>query len=211
MQMDVAAVDNRSPTGWVFGTFAFDSGATDASPWRRLRPVGLSWGNDYGFTPAGPQAGQKLTETTISDQAPSYAVSHLGWAGRANGPVDNPNSGCLSCHSAAQYPAVPLTFDAHTLNKACKTDAQRMFWFRDLKGTQPFGSVDASCNPITSGSPPSPLDFSLQMSEAVQNVLQFGAVNPCSPSISIQRVPTEPSIQRVPTEPGPGEHPLIER
>src|SRR5215467_15221933 len=70
MQMDVAAVDNRSPTGWVFGTFAFDSSATDPSPWRRLRPVGLSWGNDYGFTPADQQAGKKLTETTISDQAP---------------------------------------------------------------------------------------------------------------------------------------------
>jgi hypothetical protein len=34
MQMDVATADPRSPTGWVFGTFAFDSSATDASPWR---------------------------------------------------------------------------------------------------------------------------------------------------------------------------------
>jgi hypothetical protein len=67
LQMDVAAADARSPTGWVFGTFAFDSSAGDASPWRRLRPVGLSWGNDFGFAPADQQAGRKLTETPISD------------------------------------------------------------------------------------------------------------------------------------------------
>jgi hypothetical protein len=124
MEMDVAAVDNRSATGWVFGTFAFDS----------------------NFTPADRQAGKKLMETTISDQASRYAASHLGWAGRANGPVDNPISGCVSCHGTAPSPAAPTTF-----TNACTTDALKMFWFRDLKGTQPFGAVDASCNPINSG------------------------------------------------------------
>ncbi|MDI3566507.1 hypothetical protein [Bradyrhizobium sp. Arg816] len=197
MQMDVAAVDSRSPTGWVFGTFAFDSNATDTSPWRRLRPVGLSWGNDFGFTPADQQAGKKLTETTISDQAPAYSASHLGWAGRANGPVDNPISGCLSCHSTAQSPSAPITF-----SNACTTDAQKMLWFRDLKGNQPFGGVDASCNPITSAPPPKPLDFSLQLSVAVQNVVQFGDVNPCSPSASIMNLRVDDH---------PGEHPRIAR
>ncbi|WP_439360657.1 hypothetical protein [Bradyrhizobium sp. DASA03007] len=197
MQMDVAAVDSRSPTGWVFGTFAFDSNATDTSPWRRLRPVGLSWGNDFGFTPADQQAGKKLTETTISDQAPAYAASHLGWAGRANGPVDNPISGCLSCHSTAQLPSAPITF-----SNACTTDAQKMLWFRDLKGNQPFGGVDASCNPITSAPPPKPLDFSLQLSVAVQNVVQFGDANPCSPSASIMNLRVDDQ---------PGEHPRIAR
>ena len=37
---------------------------------------------------------------------------------------------------------------------------------------------------------------------AVQNVVQFGDVNPCSPSVSIQSVPSEL---------GPGEHPLLSR
>ena len=31
------------------------------APQRRLRPVGLSWGNDPGFTPADQAAGKKLT------------------------------------------------------------------------------------------------------------------------------------------------------
>lgn len=198
MQMDVAAVDDRSPTGWVFGTFAFDSTATDASPWRRLRPVGLSWGSDFGYTPADQQAGKKLTETTISDQAPAYASAHLGWAGRANGPVDSPISGCLSCHSTAQSPVAPITF-----NSACTTDAQKMYWFRDLRGSQPFGAVDASCNPVTSGSVAQPLDFSLQMSVAVQDVVQYHDINPCSPQST--------SAMTAPAEPAPGEHPRISR
>jgi hypothetical protein len=31
---------------------------------------------------------------------------HLGWLGRLNGPVDNPQSACLSCHGTAQSPVV---------------------------------------------------------------------------------------------------------
>jgi hypothetical protein len=179
MQMDVAAVDDRSPTGWVFGTFAHDATATDTSPWLRIRPVGLSWGNDFGFTPADQQAGKKLTETTISDQIPTYAAAHLGWAGRTNGPIDNPISGCLSCHSTAQYPVDA----AINFSKACTTDQQKMIWFRDLTGAQAFGAVDAaSCTQITASPPPNSLGFSLQMGVAVQSVAQFKDINSCSPA-----------------------------
>ncbi len=178
MQMDVASVDHRSPTGWIFGTFAFDKTAKDPSPWRRLRPVGLSWGNDHGYTPADQAAGKKLTENTISDQIPAYAAAHLGWAGRTNGPVDNPISGCTSCHGTAQFPveAALAPFSA-----ACTTDAQKMYWFRTFHGTQPFGAVDdATCLPEQSDPPPAPLDFSLQMQVSVQNVLQEMDHNPCA-------------------------------
>jgi hypothetical protein len=199
MQMDVAAVDARSPTRWVFGTFAFDRSASDSSPWLRLRPVGISWGNDYGFTPADQQAGKKLKETTISDQAPAYAAAHLGWAGRTNGPIDNPISGCLSCHSTAQDPVAAITF-----NNACVSDTQKMFWFRDFPGTQFFGAVDSTCTPT----PVDPnavhaLDFSLQMGVSVQNVRQRGDVNPCDGSSS----PASGALMQM----GPGEHPLIAR
>jgi hypothetical protein len=175
MQMDVGTVDLRSPTGWVFGTFAFDRYATDASPWRRLRPVGLSWGNDYGFTPADARSGKKLKETIISDQIPAYAAQHLGWAGRTNGPIDNPISGCLSCHSTAQDPAPPLTF-----NNACVSDAQKLFWFRDFTGTESFGGVDSTCNPVNVIPQPHALDFSLQIATSVQNVKQYKDINPCT-------------------------------
>jgi hypothetical protein len=177
LQMDVAAADTRySPTGWVFGTLAFDRNATDASPWKRMRPVGLSWGNDPGFTPADQQAGKKLTQTTISDQIPAYAAAHLGWAGRTNGPVDNPISGCLSCHGTAEYPVGPLT-----PSSACDTDAKKLYWFRNFRGDQPFGAVDATCTPTNPSPPPAALDFSLQMKVAVQSVLQFRDINPCTP------------------------------
>jgi hypothetical protein len=176
MQMDVAAVDSRAPTGWVFGTLVFDRNASDTSSWRQMRPVGLSWGNDPGFTPADQQAGKKLSETTISDQAPAYAVAHLGWAGRTNGPVDNPISGCLSCHGTAQFPVVPLTFSA-----SCDTDTKKLYWFRNFRGDQAFGSVDAAtCTPVTPNPVPSPLDFSLQMKVAVQSALQYKNTNPCT-------------------------------
>jgi hypothetical protein len=178
LQMDVAAVDSRSPTGWVFGTLAFDANASDASPWLRMRPVGLSWGNDPGFTPADQQAGKKLTETMISDQSPAYASAHLGWAGRTNGPVDNPISGCLSCHGTAEYPVLA---DLAPTNAACDTDAKKLYWFRDFRGDQPFGGVDATCTPVSPNPTPTALDFSLQMKVAVQNVLQFKDINPCTP------------------------------
>jgi len=179
LQMDVAAVDDRSPVGWVFGTFAFDSSATDPIAWKRLRPVGLSWGNDPGFKPSDQQAGKKLEQTTISDQIPNYAAAHLGWAGRTNGPVDNPISGCLSCHGTAQYPVVA---DLAPFDTACNTDTKKLRWFRNVKGTTAFGAIaQNTCLPTSLNPAPRSLDFSLQMQVAVQNVLQNKRKNPCAP------------------------------
>lgn len=180
LQMDVSAVDARALSGWVFGTFAFQPTATDPSPWKRLRPVGISWGNDPGYTPADQQAGKKLKQTTISDQIPSYAAAHLGWAGRTNGPVDNPISGCLSCHGTAQW---PVAADMAPFNAACTTDQQKLWWFRNFKAPTSFGAMNKNtCQPIATGPKPATLDFSLQMQVAVQSVLQFKDVNPCTPS-----------------------------
>jgi len=179
MQMDVAAVDPRAPSGWVFGTFAYDKDAKDPSPWRRLRPVGITWGNDHGYTPSDQSAGKKLAETTISDEIPGYAATHLGWAGRTNGPVDNPISGCLSCHGTAQF---PVEADLAPFSKACITDEQKMYWFRTIDGTQPFGAVsEATCLPEEISPAATPLDFSLQMQVSVQNMDQEGDHNPCTP------------------------------
>jgi hypothetical protein len=144
-----------------------------------LRPVGLSWGNDFGFTPADQQTGKKLTESTISDQIPAYAAAHLGWAGRTNGPVDNPMSGCLSCHGTAQFPVDASIF----FSSKCDTDAKRMQWFRNFKGNQAFGKIDAAACTAESASPtPTPLDFSLQMSVSIQSALQFNDIDSCAPT-----------------------------
>jgi hypothetical protein len=202
LQMDVAAVDARSPTGWVFGTFAFEPTATDTPAWKRLRPVGLSWGNDPGFKPSDQAAGKKLKQSTISDQIPGYAATHLGWAGRTNGPVDNPMSGCLSCHGTAQYPvAANILFD----KIKCDTDAKKLLWFRNFKSTKPFGAVDATtCTPTPPAAPLTALDFSLQMQVAVQSVKQFNNINPCAPPAPpiatpmAKAAPTPPQYQDAP-------------
>src|SRR4051794_9606296 len=44
VQVDVAVVDSRSPSRWVFGTFAYD-GNLNGNAWDRLAPVGLQWAN----------------------------------------------------------------------------------------------------------------------------------------------------------------------
>ena len=99
LQIDIAVKDDRAgPTGWYFATYAYDRNAPGTSPWRKMVPVGLMWGND----PAGPP----LVDTWINPGAPAYAKAHLGVDGRLNGPVDNRLSACMSCHSTAQAPAV---------------------------------------------------------------------------------------------------------
>jgi hypothetical protein len=178
LQMDVAAADPHSPTGWVFGTFAYDRDAEESSSWEKLRPVGLSWGNDEGVTPADVAAGQALVESIVSPSIPAYAAAHLGWAGRVNGPVDNPASACLSCHGTAQYPNVALLPPP-----VCTTDTERLQWFRTLRGNQAFGTVaQGTCTVEVGTPPPTPLDYSLQMKVALQSVRDFGNENPCGPA-----------------------------
>lgn len=179
LQMDVAARDDRAPeTGWVFGTFAYQKDAPDENPWLRMRPVGLAWGNDPGYTPTEQQEGVPLEEGTVSDEIPAYAATHLGWAGRVNGPVDNPISACTSCHMTSQF---PVDADMAPFATACQTDEQKLWWFRNLAGDEPFGAVDDNtCLPEPPPSePPVALDYSLQMQVAVQNLLQYRDVNPC--------------------------------
>jgi hypothetical protein len=156
LQMDIAVRDPRAgDTGWIFGTFAYDKTATGSTPWQRMVPVGLMWGNDPTLKSS---AGTKPKETIINEGAPLYARNHLGLAGRLNGPVDNPASACLSCHSTAQTPVLsPMT-----AFKNC-TEDQVLRWFRNLPGAKAFGAVDAgTCQPMSSGSPAISLDYSLQ-------------------------------------------------
>ncbi|MCG8460046.1 MAG: hypothetical protein MI919_27505 [Holophagales bacterium] len=178
LQMDVAARDPRAqPSEWVFGTFAYDRDAPDENPWRRMRPVGLSWGNAPGYTPADQAAGTPLPENTVSPQAPAYAAAHLGWAGRVNGPVDNPISSCHSCHGVAQF---PVDAAMAPFLRSCDSDDKRLHWFRNLPSGQSFGAVDRdTCLPETVDPPPTDLDFSMQIKVSLQSILQFRNDNPC--------------------------------
>jgi hypothetical protein len=175
LQMDVPARDPRAPdTGWVFGTFAYDRNAKGANGWEKMVPVGLMWGTDPGVLPS---SGQKITESRINASAPAYALGHLGWGGRMNGPVDNPASSCLGCHATAQ---VPQVLESMIPYREC-TDDQRLQWFRNLKGDIAFGGVARkSCAPEAAQKSVVALDYSLQQAVALNNVASGTFVNPCA-------------------------------
>ena len=153
LQIDIAVRDSRADatTGWVFGTFAYDGDAAGATPWDRMTPIGLMWGNDPALTQAAYDSGARPQESTIPNRVVGI-TQHLGWLERLNGPVDNPVSSCLSCHSTAQYVA-----PASALPTASMSAAQKMRYFRNIKAGNPFDTGQAA------------LDYSLQLSLGIKN------------------------------------------
>jgi len=153
LQIDVAVRDTRadSTTGWVFGTFSYDGDAPGATPWDRMIPIGLMWGNDPTLTQAAYNSGSRVQQSIILNSTVGIP-QHLGWLGRLNGPVDNPVSACLSCHGTAQYVAPAAAFPS-----ASMTEAQRMRFFRNIKAGDPFDAGQQS------------LDYSLQLSVGIKN------------------------------------------
>jgi hypothetical protein len=116
LQFDIAVRDPRSPIGWAYGTFVADGQrkASEASPWNRISPLGLMWGNDtppagtgaVGF-PATPKTDMKdgVIFWDVADMLNAHTnAGHLGCNGRLNGPADNAQSSCLSCHQTASVP-----------------------------------------------------------------------------------------------------------
>jgi hypothetical protein len=119
------------------------------------------WGNDPDrLADNGP-----LEETAINPAALSV-MQHLGYKGRLNGPVDNPRSSCLSCHSTAQIPSdlsqptvsgiVPANASAATLRR----------YFRNIKSGTAFTPGQIS------------LDYSLQLQNGIANIAQSGTLQP---------------------------------
>ena len=175
LQLDIAVKDNRSGEGgWVFGTFQFDKSVVAPTPWRQITPVALMWGNDPTFTQADydPAHGQIPQESWINGAAPIVAYRSrlppasnspppvLGWAGRANGPVDNPVSSCLSCHGVAERPVANAMFPPNG-----SQDQQRLSWFRNLAPLEPFDNDGHHTS----------LDFSLQLAVGIDNQKSFTA------------------------------------
>jgi hypothetical protein len=155
LQVDLAVRDARaaSTTGWVFGTFVYDGTVPGNTPWERLVPLGLMWGNDPTLTRARYQAGDRPVETVILTDTIGGVPQHLGWSGRLNGPVDNPLSSCLSCHSTAQDPYVRSFAPAQNT-----PDAQGVsIWFTNIASGVPFMPGGAS------------LDYSLQLAVGIRN------------------------------------------
>jgi hypothetical protein len=100
VQMDVAVVDLRSPTRWVYGTFAYYADYGNGSTvWDHLAPVGLQWGMDEWTFPAVPRSDAIAAHQSVL-RDPKDPRQHFGCEHRLAGPVDNKLSSCLSCHGA---------------------------------------------------------------------------------------------------------------
>jgi hypothetical protein len=165
LQIDIAVRDERAKTwtGWVFGTFQYDAGVKNKDPWQKMTPVALMWGNDPGFTQKDYDAGRRPIQSWINRKAPIVKYRRewhleMGWAGRANGPVDDQRSSCLSCHSTSQYPAYADLVPSASATK----DEDKLVWFRNLKG-KAFGPEAQ------------PLDNSLQLAAGIQNFYEWVA------------------------------------
>lgn len=121
LQFDVSVKDRRaSETGWVYGTFVADGqyAAREPNPWNRIAPLGLMWGNDQPpvgalaiNNPANPRTNGFTEEVIFWDvvgrlnadggRLIAKQPGHLGCNARLNGPADNANSSCMSCHMTA--------------------------------------------------------------------------------------------------------------
>jgi hypothetical protein len=187
LQVDVAVKDDHlsSTTGWAFATFVYDESLFPGEPnaWRRLTPLGIQWGNDPSVTGTVLAA---LNETWINGSMPAAFKDHLGRAGRLIGPIDNPASSCMSCHSTAEVDMSKVGQATDFLGAAMippSPCSDPMNWFRNLPsgpgGSQAFGHAVSSCPVNTSTAGLTSLDYSLQLQEGLQSVFGYQNANPC--------------------------------
>lgn len=161
LQVDIAVRDSRADaqTGWVFGTFVYDGTRPGKTVWDRLVPVGLMWGNDGTLTHADATAGATPVESIILNPVIAGETLDLGRDGRLNGPVDNPRSSCLSCHSTAQQPQATSYLPPASMAEP-------------LLLSQYFQNIHA---PDVFQTPGTSLDYSLQLSVGIPNARKASA------------------------------------
>lgn len=164
LQVDVSARDERAPTGWVFGTFAWIGPATGDNLFDNLAPVSLQWGNDPQVYDRSVQ--QSWVNPALKGEGKLYGWSSrptLGYNGRANGPADNIRSSCLSCHGSARIPSVgnlDTEFDWKT-DRVVRITEHVDMWFQNI----PAGGLFFPRVPATSA-----LDYSLQIQTAISRL-----------------------------------------
>ena len=166
IQIDLMVRDTKvdHTTGWVFGTFVVDgrrgmapelhglaTGSTMDTGWLCVYPVGIAWGND---PVQAKNEKAPLVEQFIDTNIQGMIRRQMGWRGRLNGPVDNPNASCVSCHAQSQYTLNPAkqapSPTALFTNNASDKELVRYF-AKNLKPHQAFDNGYIS------------LDYSLQL------------------------------------------------
>lgn len=178
IQMDIMVKDPRAieTGGWVFGTFVYNGDLGNENRWYNLMPVGIMWGNDpdnkmseYNLTPTKTIINSNLKETIINPSS-DLPPMHLGWNSRLNGPVDNGQSSCFSCHSTAEYPVIsgilPQFNQPNNVPvppKGTLASDEWMRWYRNIPCGVPFDEEATS------------FDFSLQLVKSVQNYIEYAS------------------------------------
>ncbi len=206
LQVDVAVkeAESASFSGWVFGTFVFDGSQGKPHYWENLVPVGLEWGTSPSHTYAQFRSGAKPAEgwvnAAVADKLQRAPEGSMGYLGRMNGPVDNPLSSCLSCHSRALVsqdntappftpPEAALCVERVRLDNNetyrrlsnCTVDEQVVArWYRNLKSNEPFDP-----NAI-------PLDYSLQLALGIASWMTWTKAHP-APSMPMTIPSSAPS------------------
>ena len=172
VQVDVAVTDPRSPTGWVYGTYAYSADQPGTTFWDRLLPLGIQYGADPWTFPAVPKAEQIPPQQSVLNPGVNI-YQHFGCEKRLAGPVDNAQSSCMSCHGSAfaapdgavsnMGTNVPPSFG---FNGMCtQYSATNAAYFNNIIAPQKFSG----------GNFPDalPLDTSLQLEVAFQQYGQF--------------------------------------
>lgn len=184
IQIDVSVRDERSTTGWLMGTFGYDGTAKGATPWKRMVPLGLQWGNSpkvpFAETcsgPNGPCDRKKLTEQWINETAakelatPPLSFNHLGFAGRLAGPVDNPKASCMGCHQTAGFPSVAILPEFSPNGSVLKLDGERQPQTEQSFRMMYYGNVASGA--VFSDMQLYSSDYSLQLSMSLQNFISL--------------------------------------
>jgi len=173
VQLDIAVVDSRSPTRWVYSTLAYDGTLPGKTVLSRMRSLGVQWGNDHASFPAvAKPVSRPLHETILAGlQLPE----HYGCNRRLAGVVDQANSSCVSCHMGA-YAAPPGVLQEQGSNVPAifsfpglctETNAANANYFSDYAYPAIFpGSTGAIAAAI-------PLDSSLQVQVAYAQFAVF--------------------------------------
>ena len=198
MQVDVAVRDPRADqfTGWVFASFGFD-GRLSGKTWQaRLRPLGLTWGNDPALSDKDAADGRRPRESVVLW---NYGLDRpLGRGGRMNGPADSQKSSCLSCHGTVQLPnAAPL------LPPDNAAWAVTQCWFRNLSPSVPFGLFPPpreKCGKTSGDIKFQSTDYSFAVAIGVLNWMRYGDDQPAGIETysQVDRMLERRSLQRHP-------------
>ena len=199
LQLDVAVKDPRvaETSGWIFGTFIYDGSQPGSSPFERLVPVGLSWGDEVDeksdIDRDGAFANDRLKESILnSDLIPirpsdtnwgnKAYVTHHGLGGRLNGPVDNKYSSCMSCHGRAgtyyaalppnEQSGIPMPILAGKDAEMGSAIAQKAAFDKLFSTVRPNSHLEHSTLAGQGGQLFVSVDYSLQVSQGIRNFYQ---------------------------------------